>query len=168
MTKKKVKKIAETVANQEITERAPGLRVATAVSAGDSDRLDGLDSKELSPGAVTETGTNVDLTTTAQPMVSTTLTTPAATVIATGTVELDADGGGNDKAACAIRIDGVDGRSYSMDIADPPNDENTVTVAGGAAVGAGAHTIELVCEQTGGAGNDIHSDEAVVVASAHL
>lgn len=169
ITKKKVKKIASRqitklapgIANEEIDKRAPGLTV------GNSDKLDGLDSTELSPGSSTDTAgsPDLDLTATVQVVLSTTITTPASRLLATAAVEVDSSGGNDDNVVCRIRIDGTDGPTYITDIPDADVDRQSLAVVYGQAVGAGTHTVELVCRDIGG---DSQVEQAGLNVSGHV
>lgn len=131
--KKQVKKIAK----NQVNKLAGGLSVAN------SDKLDNLDSKQLTPSAGINRTDNVGLTDSYAAIDTVTITVAGPSrLIANAAVHLDSDGGNNDRGDCRFAFNGAGGIGYSTDIV--VNDE-TMPVVGQTTVGAGTHTVALQC-----------------------
>jgi hypothetical protein len=162
ITKKKVKKVSKRVANKQITARAPGLTV------GNSEKVDGLDAAQISPGSSVDTTgqPDLDLTSDFAVVLTTTITTAAnSRVLATAAVELNSTGGNDDNGVCRIDIAGDPGLAFITDIPDANVDRQSLAVVHGAAVPAGTHTVQLQCRDNGG---DVEVERAGLIVSAHL
>jgi hypothetical protein len=146
ITKKQAKKIAKNQANNEISKRAPGLAVASANTANNADRLDGLDASQLrTRSAYAERTADLPLTASFQDVVTTSVTTTGTRIVATTSLELDA-GGGSNTAHCRLRIAGVESFTYD-DQALPT--ESTMALTFARTVPPGTHAVGLECSETG-------------------
>jgi hypothetical protein len=163
VTKKKVKKISGKVANRQITARAPGLTV------GNSEKVDGLDAVQISPGTSVDTAglPDQDLTNTLAVVLTTTITTAGgdSRVLATAAVEVDSAGGNDDNVVCRITIAGSESPTYLTDIPDADVDRQSLALVYGHVVPPGTHAVELLCRDNGG---DSEIEQAGLNASAHL
>ena len=152
--KKQVKKIAKNQIN----------KLASGLTVGNSDKVDQLDSKQISPAAdVLRTadlalGDNfADVTTT-----SITVAGPSR-LVANAVVHLSSNGGNNDRGSCRLVIDGTAGIDYSQDVAAG---DATLPVIETRSVAAGAHTVTLQClKNVAGVVSAITSE---VTVEAHL
>jgi hypothetical protein len=158
IAKKQVNKLAPGIANQEITERAPGLNV---------DKVDGFDAAQISPASSTDVqSANQDLISTDQVVLSTTITTSGSRLLADAAIRLDSLNGGNDdEVVCFLRIDGTDGPPYRTGIPDVGADQTTIPLVYGQVVGAGTHTVEALCREAAG---DSEVEDAGLNVSAHI
>ncbi len=105
---KKEKKQTSKIAKKEIKKAAPGLSVANA------DKLDGKDASQLQTTSAYAERTSGDfpLTASFQEVVTTSVTTTGTRIVATASLELDANGAGGDTAHCRLRIAGVESSTY--------------------------------------------------------
>jgi hypothetical protein len=135
--------------------------------AADADKLDGLDSSELSPGVgVTRTNDAV-LTSQDQTVLSATLTTKGnATLVSSASLKLNGNGGDDDAAVCHFRLDGglATSPDFTSDIPETVNDTNTMPLVWAQSVGPGAHTVEVRCFR----GGNVVVVPAALTVSAHV
>ena len=131
LTKKKVNKI--------ITKRAPGLSVDNA------DKLDGKHASQLqTTSAYGENNADVNLTSSFQDVVTTSVTTAGTRVIANASVEFDSAGF---TVHCRLRIDGSESTTYdTQDL----RTEEVIAYTFARTVPAGTHAVALACSEGGG------------------
>ena len=160
--KKQVRKIAKKKANGQIKKKAPGLSVASAENA---DKLDGRDASELTTSsAAVERTSNVDLTSTKQDVLTTTITTTGTRVVAIGIVEVSHNDAVERFVRCDIRIAGTDGITYGSDVQvriGGSSGEITMSPMSALEVGPGTHPVALRCS-----GADLTVDDAGLSAWA--
>lgn len=143
---------------------------STATSAGNADKLDGRDPAELLPAsAVGENTVAIALDGTMKPIVSATIDLPyPSRIMATAYVEISADGGDNDAAACRIvdetgEVNGSGARP-SPQVPDTQFDIEVFPInALTAQRAAGPHTVSVECLETGGTTS---GDDARLILSA--
>ncbi|MGH2663478.1 MAG: hypothetical protein ACRDH8_11910 [Actinomycetota bacterium] len=141
----------------------------TTGKAADADKLDGLDSKELSPEGRDGRTADLVLTQLGETVLSATVTTPgSAALLASASVSVFSDGGGDDQATCFLRFDGTTSSAfYRTTIPDTAiADTASLPVVWAQPVGAGAHTVELRCHRN--TTGNVTVDEAGLMVSAHL
>lgn len=129
--RKQVKGISKKQAKQQIKKRAGGLSVAEAAIADDARTLDGLDSSELATGAnFLESSLNVPLGGSDQVILGVRVRHRAArTIVANATLELEADGGDDDRAECHLTIGDQTGNSFDTDIPDGASSFDRTTMS---------------------------------------
>ena len=173
ITKKKAKKIA---ANQ-VNKLAPGLSVAhagaadnatNATNATNANNLGNQAPSAYETAAASNVRSNVlAMTTLNQTVLSATITTPSAmTVTAFASIEMKADGGGNDNNNCNLQIDATNGPRQSTYVT--PNtleDSTTMPLAQALAVGAGTHTVIAECSEGGVSNTSVEDRSLSVVAT---
>lgn len=137
--------------------------------AADADKLDGLDSKELSPVGGVGLTSNMVLTDAFETVLSTSVSTPgSATLLASAAVSVVSDGGGNDQASCDLSFDSTAiSPTYRVTIPDTATaDTASLPVVWAQPVGAGPHTVLLRCHKN--LPGSVTVDEAGLMVSAHL
>jgi hypothetical protein len=155
----KDKKIARKQANKQITKRAPGLSVNHASTADNASQLGGLAPSEYTTASdYTQSSAATTITGTAKTIGSPIqITTQGTTrrVIATAAVHAtNGVVGTGVYLVCHITIDGTSGVN-DTDYASPAGGFNVVDASvsplASAVVGAGTHTVTLLCSAAGGA-----------------
>jgi hypothetical protein len=142
--------------NTIITNRAPGLTVASAKNADNASKLGGLDPSTF------KTASNYTQSSTATPITNTFATIGSPIQVTTeGTRRLIASAAVHATAAaaagaflvCHITVDGTSGVN-DTDFTEPNGTFNPVDASvsplASAVVGAGTHTVTLLCEALGG------------------
>ena len=139
---KKEKKQTSKIAKKEIKKAAPGLSVANA------DTLDGKHASQLQTTSAYAERTSGDfpLTASFQEVVATSVTTTGTRIVATASLELDANGGGSDTAHCRLRIAGVESSTYDQQSLPV---ESTMALTFARTVQPGTHAVGLECSETG-------------------
>ena len=150
LNKKQVKKIS----NNQISNRAPGLAVASAKNA---DKLGGLDPTEYKTASnYTQSSTAKAINGTAATIGSPIQVTTEGTrrLIASAAVHATVSAAAGAFLVCRITIDGTPG-VFDTDFAAPNGTFNPVDASvsplASAVVGAGTHTVTLLCQALGGA-----------------
>jgi hypothetical protein len=152
------------------TLKSNKLRNGKAVSSLDviDDNLTGVDINEASLGlasAYSQRDTDLALSASPVDVLTTTITTGAdSRILASGVVELEADGGDNDDGGCLIRIAGTDGPQTNSSIPDAGNDQLTNSAAFSRVLPAGSHAVALRCQENA-AGNVSADDGELLVYS---
>ena len=136
----------------------------SANTAGDANTLDGQNSTDFSTAsASTERSDNLALTAAFQDVLSTSITTSTESrVLATASLEVEGNGGGDDDAGCQIVIGGVVGPENNFTIPDTAFDQDTTSVAFGQVLPAGTHAVALQCDEAG----TVTVDDAELIAFA--
>lgn len=141
---------------------------ATADMAANADLVDGLDSTQLAPAV--SAGRTDDLVLTTLPfqtVLSASVTAArSSTLLATGTVNVEGNGGNNDLLQCELDFPSpaVNSPVFEHDIPDTQFDKATISLVWAQPVGQGMHTVELACN----AGGTVTVDDASLTLSAHL
>ena len=131
--KKQVKKIAKNQVN----------KLASGLSVGNSDKLDQLDSKQVSPAADSLRTADLALGDNFADVTTATITVAAPSkLVANAVAHLSSNGGNNDRGSCRLIIDGTAGIDYSQDV---PAGDATLPVIETRSVAAGTHTVTLSC-----------------------
>jgi hypothetical protein len=168
------KKKAKNIANNVVTQRAPGLSVASAKSADSANSAKDADKLGGKAPDVFETASGSDVRTNTLPLgqndstvLSATITTTGARkVTAVASVEASSDGGGNDNINCNIQIDAVEGARQTTYIT--PNtleDSTTLPLTQALSVGAGSHTVIAECSRGVIAATSVEDRSLSVVAT---
>ncbi|MGI9557049.1 MAG: hypothetical protein ACR2N5_03815 [Solirubrobacterales bacterium] len=123
----------------------------SATSAANADTLDGKDASELqtSSGYAQRTADLV-LTAPFTDVVTTSVATTGTRIVATGSLELNGDGGGDDNALCRLVIAGTLSPNYEHVVPDTAADKGIVAITFAETVSPGTHPVELECSLTGG------------------
>jgi hypothetical protein len=155
---KSEKKQTKKIAKNQVNKLAPGL------SVGNSDKLDQLDSKQVSPATGINDPDDVALTDNFATVTSVTIAvTGNSRLLANASVHLDSDGGGNDRGDCRFTIAGTPITGFSMDV---PTNDTTMPVTATQTVGPGTHVVTLDCLKN--VAGVITVRQANVTVSAHL
>jgi hypothetical protein len=152
------------------TLKSNKLKNGRAVSSLDviDNNLTGIDINEASLGlasAYNQRETDLPLSASPTDVLTTTVTTGAdSRILASGVVELEADGGDNDDAGCRIQIAGTDGPQTNSSIPETTNDQLTTSAAFSRVLPAGSHAVALRCQENA-AGNVSADDGELLVHS---
>lgn len=164
---KRIAALAPAIADEQITNRAPGLAVGTANNAN---ALGGQGASAFQTESASDARSNVVAPQgTLDPALSATITTSAPrTLTAVASVEVSADGGAEeDNINCRIQINGVSGENQSTYITPQPafTDSTVVPLTMAQNVGAGTHTVLVQCSDGIGSNTSLEDRYLTVVAT---
>ncbi len=167
LTKSKVKSIAKKQADKQLKANVAGSHVNTADTATNAENATNLGGTAASAyetaSAYAERTANLALTGAFQEVAGTTITTATQSrVLATSSIEVQGNGGGDDDAGCRIEIAGAQGPENNFTIPDTMFDQDTTSVAFAQVVAAGTHAVSVECDETG----DVVVDDAELIITA--